>query len=197
MAVRQHIEELAKEGIEPPPMVPMYFSKPAWGLSLEREIQVQGPKTSGEIEFVLLVDQDEIYVGAGSDHTDRDLEKLDIAKSKLVCPSVIGKKFWSYREIKDHWDQIELRSWALGDGQKVLYQESTMATFLSPEALLEKVRAQGKLDLVDVPIFCGTSPLLTNGFVYADRFEAEIFDPVTERRITLGYNVNVIDWFKV
>ena len=195
--VRRHIEELAAQGIEPPPMVPMYFVKPPWGLCLEEEIQVQSPNNSGEVEFVLLVDQDEIYVGVGSDHTDREMEKLDIAKSKLVCPSVIGRRFWKYSEIKDHWDQIELRSWVSKDGKMVLYQECNTTSFLSPEALLDKVRQQTELELTNVPIFGGTSPLLVEGFAYAERFEAEIFDPVTERRITLGYNVNVLDWFKV
>jgi Protein of unknown function (DUF2848) len=195
-AVHRHIEELAKQGIAPPPMVPMYFVKPEWGLAFGREIPVQSPRTSGEIECVLIVDQDEIYVGAGSDHTDRDLEKLDIPKSKVVCPSVAGRRFWKYSEIKDHWDQIELRSWVVDDGQKALYQECTLAAFLTPESLLAKVRAQTDLDLSRVLIYCGTSSLLTEGFVCASRFEGEMFDPVTGRRIALGYNVNVLDWFK-
>ena len=193
--VRRHIDELAAQGIEPPPMVPMYFIKPSWGLCLEEEIQVQSPKNSGEVEFVLLVDQDEIYVGVGSDHTDREMEKLDMAKSKLVCPSVIGRRFWKFSEIKDHWDRIELRSWVPRDGQMTLYQECDSTSFLSPGTLLEKVREQTDMDLTNVPIFCGTSPLLLEGFAYAERFEAELFDPVTGRRIALEYNVNVLDWF--
>jgi len=194
-AVRQHIDELAREGIEPPPMVPMYFAKPVWGLSMAGAMQVEGARTSGEVEFVLLMDQGELYVGLGSDHTDRELEKLDIAKSKQVCLSMIGGRFWKYSDLEDHWDQIEMRSWVLEDGQKTLYQETSLAAFLRPQDLLNKLGGQGMKDLDGMPVFCGTSPLLTESFVFARRFEAEMYDPVAERRLGLGYDIEVLDWF--
>jgi len=195
-AVRQHIDELKKEGIEPPPSVPMFFQKPFWGISLDNEIHVQGRETSGEVEFVLFMDGDRIYVGVGSDHTDRGLEKLDILKSKQVCPSVISRVLWDYREVRDHWDRIEFRSWAVDQGKKTLYQESSVASILPPEELVDLVRKRVNGDMDGISIFSGTSPLLTETFLFADRFEGELLDPVLKRKIEFGYSVHTLDWFK-
>ena len=39
----------------------------------------------------------------------------------------MSRNLWKYEEIKGHWDQIQIRSWATKSGKKVLYQESTLA----------------------------------------------------------------------
>jgi Protein of unknown function (DUF2848) len=194
-AVLKHIEELKKEGIQPPPSVPMYYPKPAWGLSVDGEIHVQGAQTSGELEFVLLLHDGILYVGLGSDHTDRELEKLDILKSKQVCQAVISQTLWSYEDIRDHWDQIEFRSWVTRNGERFLYQQSTVASMLTPEDLIARVRARVSGECEDLAIFSGTVPLLTDGFVYADRFEGALLDPVLGRTIHLGYDVHTLEWF--
>ena len=80
-AVRKHIDELAKEGVAPPPSVPTLYPKPSWGLTQKDVIQVEGRETSGEIEFFMLSDESRIYVGVASDHTDRALERIDIRNS--------------------------------------------------------------------------------------------------------------------
>ena len=174
----------------------MFFQKPFWGISLDNEIHVQGKETSGEVEFVLFVDGDKIYVGVGSDHTDRELEKLDILKSKQVCPSVISRILWDYREVRDHWDRIEFRSWAADQGKKTLYQESNVASILPPEELVDLVRKRVNGDMDGIAIFSGTFPLLTETFLFADRFEGELLDPVLKRKIEFGYSVHTLDWFK-
>lgn len=195
-SVRQHLEELKREGIEPPLSIPMFFQKPFWGISMDNEIQVQGKETSGEVEFVLLLQGDKIYVGVGSDHTDRELEKLDILKSKQVCPSVVSKVLWNYHELRDHWDRIEIRSWAGEQGKKTLYQKFSLADILRPEALVDQVRQRVRGDMDGIAIFSGTSPLLTETFLFADRFEAELLDPVLKRKIEIGYSVQTLEWFK-
>jgi hypothetical protein len=195
-AVRSHIEELEKEGIEPPPSVPMFFQKPFWGLSTDDDMYVQGRETSGEVEFVLLLEGEQIYVGVGSDHTDRELEKLDVLKSKQVCPSMISRTLWNYREVKDHWDRIEFRSWAVEAGEKRLYQESTLDIILPPDELLALVRKRVRGDLDGIAIYSGTSSLLTETFLFADRFEGELLDPVLGRKIQFGYDVLTLEWFK-
>jgi hypothetical protein len=194
-AVRAHIEELEKEGIEPPPSVPMFFQKPFWGLSTGEEMHVQGKETSGEVEFVLLLQGKDIYVGVGSDHTDRELEKLDILKSKQVCPSMISRDLWNYSEVKDHWDRLEFRSWAFQGGKKQLYQESTLDIILPPDELLDLVRGRVRGDLEGIAIYSGTSSLLTETFFFAERFEGELLDPVLDRKIRLGYDVRTLEWF--
>lgn len=195
-AVRKHIEELKKEGVQPPPSVPMFYPKPHPGISLEEDIHVEGQETSGEVEYVILTDRDRIYVGVGSDHTDRELERMDILKSKQVCPSVLSKNLWDYGEIKDHWDSIEIRSWAVDDGERTLYQDSTLSTILPPEELIRLVqqRVDGSLEVI--AIFSGTPPLVTEQILFSDRFEGELLDPILNRKITFGYSIHTLDWFK-
>jgi hypothetical protein len=195
-AVQRHIDELEKQGIEPPPSVPAFFPKPYRSLSFEEDIHVEGKETSGEVEFVLLIDGKRIYVGLGSDHTDRELEKADILKSKQVCPAILSRSLWDYEEIKDHWDQIELRSWAMGEGGRILYQDSTLATILPPEALINLVQERVKGSLEGIAIFSGTSPLLTEEMVFSNRFEAELLDPILNRKINIGYSIHTLDWFQ-
>jgi len=194
-AVKKHIEELRKEGIEPPPSVPMYYPKPPRGIEKTGVIDVQGSETSGEIEYVLIIDKDGIYVGLGSDHTDREMERLDILKSKQVCPAVVSQEMWNYDDVKDHWDNIEIRSWVTKAGERTLYQESTISTILLPEDLIDLVgkRVSGSLD--GMVILSGTPPILTGEMIFADRFEGELYDPILKRKITIDYSIKTIDWF--
>jgi hypothetical protein len=56
-AVRAHIEELKKEGIAPPPSVPMLFPVFCSAVVTDSEIETVEDKTSGEVEFVLLLEK--------------------------------------------------------------------------------------------------------------------------------------------
>lgn len=195
-AVRKHIEELAKEGIEPPPSVPTLYPKPPWGLTQKDAIQVEGRETSGEVEFYLLVDEQTIYVGVASDHTDRELERIDIRKSKQVCPTILSRSLWNFEEIKETWDQIQIRSWAIKDGQKSIYQESTLGSILQPADLIQLVHQQLNYRISGIVLFSGTPPLLTGEMVFADRFEAELLDASFKRKIAVEYDIHTLDWFK-
>jgi hypothetical protein len=195
-AVRQHIEELAKEGVEPPPSVPTLYPKPPWGLTQKDAIQVEGRETSGEVEFFMLVDESKIYVGLASDHTDRELERIDIRKSKQVCPTILSINLWNYEEVKETWDQIQIRSWAIKDGQKSIYQESTLGSILPPEDLIQLVRQQLNDHIGGIALFSGTPPLLAGEMIFADRFEAELLDADFNRKITVEYDIHTLEWFK-
>jgi len=195
-AVRKHIEELAREGVEPPPSVPILYPKPPWGLTQKDAIQVEGQETSGELEFFLLVAEDGLYAGVASDHTDRELERLDIRKSKQACPTILSKKVWNYEDIKETWDQIEIRSWAIKDGQKSIYQESTLGSILPPEDLIRRVQQQVKDSLGGIAIFSGTPPLFTGEMIFADRFEGELLDTHFNRKLTVGYDIHTLSWFE-
>jgi len=195
-AVRKHIEELAKEGIEPPASVPILYPKPAWGLTQKDAIQVEGRETSGEVEFCLLIDEQTIYVGVASDHTDRELERIDIRKSKQVCPTILSRTLWNYEEIKDTWDQIQIRSWAIKDGQKSIYQEAVLGSILPPRDLIRLVQQQLNDRISGIVLFSGTPPLLAGEMVFADRFEAELMDASFNRKITVEYDIHTLEWFK-
>jgi len=195
-AVKRHIEELRKEGVKPPPSVPTFYPKPPQGVAVEDHIYVEGHETSGEIEFVLLVNPQDIWVGLGSDHTDRGLERLDILKSKQACPILLSRNLWKYEEIKDHWDKIGIRSWATKEGKKVLYQESTLATILPPEELIRLVQQKVRGPLEGIAIYSGTPPIKTEGMIFADRFEGELYDPILKRKLTLDYSIHTLSWFR-
>jgi hypothetical protein len=195
-AVRKHIQELAREGVEPPPSVPILYPKPPWGLTQKDAIQVEGKETSGELEFFLLVEENGLYAGVASDHTDRELERLDIRKSKQACPTILSRRVWNYEDVKETWDQIEIRSWAIKDGQKSIYQESTLGSILPPEDLIERVQQQVKGSLGGIAIFSGTPPLLAGEMIFADRFEGELLDTHFNRKITVEYDIHTLNWFR-
>ena len=195
-AVRRHIEELQKEGVKPPPSVPTFYPKPPQGIAFDGDIYVQGQETSGEIEYVLLVNPQGLWVGLGSDHTDRELERLDILKSKQVCPTIISRSLWNYDEIKEHWDNIEMRSWATREDKKALYQESSLATILPPGELIRLVQQKVRGSLEGIMIYSGTPPLKTGGIVFADRFEGELYDSVLKKKLTFNYPIHTLSWFR-
>jgi hypothetical protein len=192
--VRKHIEELALKGIPGPPETPTLYPVIRSALVADPVIEVYGRGTCGEVEYVLLMeDERRVYVGVGSDHTDRTLEEHDIPRAKQICPNVIGRTVWPLGEVESHWDSLILRARQKADGQDVLYQEGVLGRLMAPRELMAFVRSKSRAPLEGTVIFSGTLAALTGGFVYGDRFAAEIVDPRRNRRLTLGYDVCVLD----
>jgi hypothetical protein len=191
--VRAHVRELAAEGIPAPAEIPSIFRATLDRLTTSRDVEVLGGRTSGEAEVVLLVRGKNIWVGVGSDHTDRELEKIDIAASKQVCPKPVSREVWSYAEARERWDDLILRSWIGERGREELYQEGRMAALLAPEDLLALLgRRLGKL--VDgAVIYTGTIPLIAGAFAVQPYFEAELFDEATGRSLKCSYRAHRID----
>lgn len=196
--VRRHIEELKKEGVPAPESTPTAYEVITQLVYFDHEIEVIGQKTSGEAEYVLLCSGEDIYVGVGSDHTDRELESVSIIKSKQVCPNILSDRLWRLEEIRKDWDEMILRSWTKQEGEKrVLYQESPLAAMMRPEDLMEFVKHRtNDKNLKGVVIFSGTIPMLTGEFVYSPYFEAELFNPRNGRKLNLWYHVQVLDYLK-
>ncbi len=182
--VKKHIEELRKIGVPPPKKVPTVYNVSPELLINEEEIAVRSATTSGEIEYVLLLTEDQIYVTVGSDETDREIEKIDVQKSKEACPKVIAKKAWLYDEIRDHWDDIAMRAVVREGGRNIVYQETSLEALLEPEVLMETLDAGRE----GVAIFSGTVPLKQK-LIYADEFEMEICDLNINRKISHRYKV--------
>jgi hypothetical protein len=191
--VRAHIDELGAHGIPAPAEIPTVFRTTLDRLTTESEVEVLGGHSSGEAEVVLLVRGKQMWVAVGSDHTDRDLEKLDITASKQVCPKPVSAEVWKYSEIRDRWDDLVLRSWVGERGREQLYQEGRMSAVLSPEELLGILRGRhGKL--VDgAAIFTGTIPLIGGAFAPRAYFEANLYDPKTKRSLRCAYRVKRIE----
>ena len=73
-AVEAHIRELEEIGVPRPASVPTFYRAAAALLTTEAAIQVLGRDSSGEVEPVLLAVDGELWIGVGSDHTDRAAE---------------------------------------------------------------------------------------------------------------------------
>ena len=109
--VRRHIEELAAKGIPGPKSVPVLFPVICSALMTDSAIEVYGSETSGEVEYVLcIVTEEEVYVGLGSDHTDRHLEESDIPRAKQICPNLMSRTVWPLEEVESHWDDLLMSS---------------------------------------------------------------------------------------
>ena len=198
-AVKAHIEELRKEGVPPPPSVPIIFPVLRHNVTTQNEIEVIGSKTSGEVEFVLLFKGDEILVGVGSDHTDRDMERQDIIMSKQVCRNVLSRQVWKYSDVESGWDDLLLRSWVKADEEdkEVLYQNAPLGTIIPPTTLMALVKSKMNGDEEDgLVIFSGTIPILTEKMIYGSYFRGELIDLRSDRALSCEYRVRPLDYLK-
>jgi hypothetical protein len=180
VALRQHIRELQEIGVKPPRTTPIFYRVAASLLTTAEEIQVSGPDTSGEVEFVLLQRGDGLWVTVGSDHTDRKAETIGVSLSKQLCAKPVARDAWRYAEVQPHWERLMLRAWADG----VLYQEGAVTTMRSPEELMQKC---GGLRPASA-MFCGTLAA-KGGIRPAQRFRMELEDPVLQRKLQHEYRI--------
>jgi uncharacterized protein DUF2848 len=187
-SVKRHIEELAEHGVPGPERVPTFYSATPNLVMAADSIDVLGSESSGEAEFILFYADGGLYVGAGSDHTDRALERDSITHAKQLCPKVVSSRVWRYADVKPHWDQVTLRSFA-GD-ERTLYQEGPAAEMLDPQDILARVEKRTGRGLDGVLVFSGTLPLVGE-LAYADRFEVELRDETSGESLSLQYRVNV------
>lgn len=189
-AIEHHIEELAAIGVPRPSSVPVYYRVSAAILTQAERFVVLGPDSSGEVEPVLVSLADGLWIGIGSDHTDRKAETVGIALSKQLCGKPVGRQLWRYEEVEGHWDQLVMRAWATIDGERVLYQEGSMTALRTPRDLL--ARRPGGSDLAPgTAMYCGTLGAL-GGIRPATRFEMEIADPILDRSISHAYDIEVV-----
>lgn len=190
-AVQKHVEELAQHGIAGPSRTPTYMNYSPYLATTDTAIDVVGPESSGEVEYLIFKSDREIYIGVGSDHTDRDLEKHSIPGSKQMCAKVLSPVVWPYPEVKDHWDQIILRSWTINRGEQVLYQEDALSTVLDPERILADLPKDDGLPESGMLVFSGTVATRL-GLIFGDRFDFEMEDSVLGRSIRHGYSIRVL-----
>lgn len=186
-ALRKHIRELEELGVKPPKTTPIFYRVAASLLTFADEIQVSGPDTSGEVEFVLLQKGKELFVTVGSDHTDRKAETLSVSLSKQLCAKPIARDAWRYDEVKPHWERLVLRSWILENKTQTLYQEGEVSAMRSPEDLIQRY---GGLK-TGYAMFGGTFAA-KGGIRPAARFIMELEDPVLKRSLRHAYEIRVL-----
>ncbi|MHA6796265.1 DUF2848 family protein [Pseudonocardia bannensis] len=163
-AVAAHIAELAEIGVPPPATVPAFYDLDPALVTTEAVISVAGPASSGEIEPVVIRHQGRHYLGVGSDHTDRELEKSDIVGSKAACPKPLGGVVLELpTDLSSFdWDAVEATSEV--DGEP--YQRGVLAALRTPADVLARLAAALPDTDGDLVLFGGTLPLLTGRFVF-------------------------------
>lgn len=188
-AVKHHIDELAAIGVAPPPAVPMVYRYPLRLLTTAGDLKVSGRETSGEVEPVLVRQAGAWYLGVGSDHTDRSLERQSVERSKAVCPKPVSSQLVALAgnpaegALDAVWDSIQISSRADGE----LYQSAGLEAMRLPSDLLPTVLA-ALPDGADLVVFCGTVPLRTGTFVYAADWAMEL--RAGETTIRSGYSIS-------
>ena len=183
----KHIAELEAIGIARPSTTPIYYRVSARRLTTEDSIEVCGGDSSGEVEFVLIGWQGRIFVGLGSDHTDRKVETYSVTVSKQMCDKVMASVLWELEDVVGHWDQMILRSFAWIGGKRELYQEGTLDAMLPVSELIARGFEGGKLP--DGCAMFGGTFAAKGGIRPASRFEFELEDPVLKRSIRHAYDV--------
>lgn len=196
--VAAHVEELRQHGIPAPDSVPTLFPCAPALLTFGGDIDVLGADTSGEAEYVLYIDQNEILVGTGSDHTDREFEAVDINRSKQLCAKIASREVWRLTDVVPHWDELRLRGWVgdAGPADLALYQDGTLARMLAPDDLLRYVRSRLTGPLDHAIVFSGTLPLLDGQFRPGRAFACELYDSRRDRALRCEYGVRSLHYLR-
>ena len=218
-AVEKHIAELEALGVKRPATTPVFYRVSAARLTTATEIEAVGANSGGEVEFVLLQHGGCMWVGAGSDHTDREVETYGVTVSKQMCDKPVAPVFWAFDDVAPHWDRLMLRSYVIENGERKIYQQGSVAAMLKPLDLIRRCAlaagtagvppalsqqttspvaggtpavADGRARLPENTLmFCGT--LAARGGVRpTERFEFEIEDPVLGRAIAHAYSVRIL-----
>lgn len=193
--VRHHLDELSAKGIEVPTETPLIYPVIPGTLTTAEKIVVYGPETSGEIEYVLFIkNETEIYVGIGSDHTDRKLEETDIPRAKQMCPNIVSPAVWDLGDVAGHWDDLVMSCRVKKDGRDLEYQKGSLDLLMSPVELMAFVAAKVTGPLSDTVIFSGTVKMETPEFVFADHFSGRLTDPVLKRELAVTYRIHPMDY---
>jgi hypothetical protein len=183
----KHIAELEALGIARPATTPIYYRASARRLTQEDSIEACGNDSSGEVEFILIGWQGRIFVGLGSDHTDRKVESYNVTVSKQMCDKPVAPVLWELEDVATHWDRLILRSYAVTGTRRELYQEGTLDAMLPVAELIKRGFDGGKLP--DGCAMFGGTFAAKGGIRPADRFEFELEDPVLKRKISHAYDV--------
>jgi hypothetical protein len=210
-AMKRLMQKKKEEGfaVYDPPNV---CKKSRYLLTNEESIEVQEPRTTGEVEYVLIVDKGgEIFVSAGSDQNDTTLIGLsspvlgkvyDTAKTKQACPAVMAREVWRYDDVKDHWDDLRLRSHLMVSGEKLAYQDFPLSDLVDPQYYFRRypwLRTEG------TALFSGSSDAVPNvparlynfqakDGLFPDNFHLEIHDPILKRTISHWYKIEHLEW---
>jgi hypothetical protein len=133
---------------------------------------------------------DGLWVGLGSDHTDRKVEAYSVPVSKQLCHKPFAPQLWRFDEVAPHWDRLELRAHVIENGTRKLYQEGTVAQMRPPAELIARYGAGGTLP-AGTAMFCGTFAAI-GGVRPASEFHMALHDPVLGRTLEHRYSIETL-----
>ncbi|MCM2251121.1 MAG: DUF2848 domain-containing protein [Ramlibacter sp.] len=187
-AMEHHIAELEAIGVPRPKRTPLYYRVGARRITTASRIEAAGGHSSGEVEFVVFHTQGQLWIGVGSDHTDRKVETYGITVSKQMCDKPVAPQLWPLSEVEAHWDRLELRSQVRIEGETSSYQEGSVTSMRHPRELIALYERDHGPFVEGSLMFCGTLAAI-GGIRPAQRFEFALIDPVLDRQIGHGYEV--------
>jgi hypothetical protein len=185
-SVRGHMAELAEHGVPPPSSFPLFYRVSAYLVSQTDRLEILGPHTSGEIEYVIVAMQDGLWVTVGSDQTDRMAEKYGVALSKQLAGKVLARTLWRLDEVRERWDSLVLRAHSTVGNERVLYQEGALALMRTPDDLMQRY---GKPLKPGTIMMSGTLNAI-GGIRAGSRFEMQLEDRTAGRSITHAYDIS-------
>jgi hypothetical protein len=188
-AVQHHIDELAALGVPAPSSVPLHYRVSADLLSTTDRLQVLGNETSGEAEPLLIHDGQTLWLGLGSDHTDRGLEAVSVAHAKQACGKPVAPGLWRFDALADRLDALELRSFIRSDTDTdwIPYQRGTLAAIRPLAGLMAALPGGGLRP--GMAMLCGTLAAI-GGIRPARHFRMELADPETGRCLAHSYAID-------
>lgn len=188
-ALQAHIAELEEQGIKTPQEIPRFYRIGPNLLTQASSINVVGKGSTGEVEAFAVHLDDGLWVGLGSDHTDRKVESLSVSLSKQVCPKPIGTTLWKFDDIADHWNELIIRSFVVNNGRRQTYQEGSLVQNRDLSELILLYRERGGTFSAGTAMFCGTLPAKIK-LTFFDQFELELHDPVLDRSLSHCYAIH-------
>jgi hypothetical protein len=189
--VEHHVAELEALGVKRPRSIPCFYRLGAGLLTTDVIVDVVGTDSSGEVEFVLLSLQEGLFIGVGSDHTDRKVESYGVTVSKQLCPKPIGPALWPITDVEEHWDALVLRSWITSSGKRRLYQEGKVTQMLAPVDLIRRYRDGDGILPLGTAMYCGTMPV-RGSIAGGEKIEIELHDPIRNCSLRHAYSVRCL-----
>lgn len=193
-AMLRNLKSLKSLNVKIPKRIPSVYPLIKNIIDLSDEIEVVSNDTCAEVEFLIIIQNEDIYIGIGSDHSDKVLESESISKSKQICPKHFHTELWDYKDVKNHWDELEIGSYYYKDGEKIVFQKGFVKDMLHPDTVIDELKNRYD-DINKIIVYSGSIANLT-GFIYGEKFEYYLNDPVLNRKLKTNYKINVIDDLK-
>jgi hypothetical protein len=188
--VAEHLDEMRALGMAAPTTIPAIFPIPPDRISTMTSYVVSGDQTYGEVEFALIKTAERGWlVTIASDHTDLEVERVNMPKAKATCPDVIGAVAWPLDEVIDVWDRFVLTLWGQTvAGERVLLQQGAVGELMSPRELIRTLEGRRQSEV-------GDGTVIMSGTIAGEPttgircWIAELSDPASNRRLTLRYEI--------